>query len=292
MTLSIIIVSWNVKDYLRQCLQSIHEQTHDIDYEIIVVDNASHDGSAEMVRNDFPNVRLLVNVCNVGFARANNQGAEIAEGDWLCFLNDDIQLIENSLAIMLKRIQNNSHIGLLGCRLLFPDYSPQESVRRFPTLYDQLFILLKLHHFFPNHPLMQDYYMQNMEYKIEQEVDQVMGACMMMATSDFKKLQGFDEHFFLWFEEVDLQKRVRDLLQKSVMYTPCTTMIHAKSVSFNKVQSVTRQRRFNQSMQWYFRKHHGRRSAMIIGMVHPLSMLLAMMVTLGRLWKKPNHNFQ
>lgn len=288
MELSVIIVSWNAKEYLRQCLQSIQKFTVGVDYEIIVVDNASHDGSAAMVKAEFPGVRLLSNVRNVGFARANNQGAEIARGEWLFFCNDDVFLTENSLKVLLEKCRHDPQqmIGIIGCHLLFPDGTHQDSVRREPTLRDQILILTKLHHLVPYHPALQHYLAADMDYSKEQDVDQVMGACMMMSKHDFMKLHGFDEKFFLWFEEVDLQRRVRTVLRKRVVYTPATCMVHAKSKSFQQLSSVTNQRRFNASLHWYFQKHVGRKASAVISIMQPLSIVLAMLVTFSRLWQQ------
>ncbi len=146
MMLSIIIVSWNVRDLLQKCLESIFKYTQNIDFEVIVVDNASKDGSVMMVEEKFPKVELIANQKNLGFAKANNQGIDKAQGKYILVLNGDTELIDSSLEKLVDLMEENKEWPILGCKLLNSDKSLQESVRRFPKFFDQFLILLKLHH--------------------------------------------------------------------------------------------------------------------------------------------------
>lgn len=278
MDISVIIVTMNQKQFLKDCLQSIHEKTKGVDYEVIVSDNGSVDGSNEMVKKDFPWVTLIENKKNLGFGTANNVGAKKASGDVLFFLNDDTQLTENSLKKVYTKVMNEPSIGCLGFHLLFPDGSHQESVRRYPQLSDQAILLTKMHNFFPNLGPIQRYLAQDFDYTKEQDVDQVMGACMIMRKEVFERANGFDEAFFVWFEEVDLQKRIHENQGLRIVYSPFTEMIHVKGATFGKFLSYRAQRLFNDSMRKYFFKHHGIVKTILLILLQPLSIILALLV--------------
>lgn len=273
MKVSVIIVTWNSSAHIAPCLASIKEKTTGIDYEVIVVDNASTDGTADLIEKDFPWVHLISNTTNDGFGRANNLGAREATGELLFFLNDDTVLTENSIQIMSEKMSDS--IGVLGCHLTFTDGSHQDSVRRDPQFKDQFVILTKLHNFFPR--MIEHYLATETDYTKEQDVEQLMGACMMMRRSEFKKHNGFDPRFFIWFEEVDLIKRIRES-GKRIVYTPATQLIHLKGQSFGKVISVKKQRMFQKSQRQYFFKHHGILKTAALISVHPLGLLLSCMV--------------
>lgn len=275
MHLSIIIVTWNAKQYLQHCLSSINKFTRDLAYEIIVVDNGSEDGSIQMVKDSYPGVKLIENSKNLGFAAANNIGAAQAQGEILCFLNDDIELTENSLKIGFDEVTADNSIGVLGYHLKFPDGSHQDSVRRYPKLIDQIMVLTKLHNFFSKSKIVSYYLCKDFDYTRRQEVEQVMGACMFIPRIVFNKVGGFDERYFVWFEEVDLQKEIKKRLGLKTVYTPATEMIHVKGATFGKIVSVTNQRRLNSSMRKYFLKHHGFMQYIVIVAFQPLSMVLA-----------------
>ncbi|MFH1426652.1 MAG: glycosyltransferase family 2 protein [Candidatus Kerfeldbacteria bacterium] len=275
MDASIIIVSWNVRDLLSKCLQSIYTYTNDLDFEVIVVDNASTDGSAAMVKDTFPQARLIENDANVGFAAANNQGAKDAKGRVLVFLNDDVQLTSNAVERMVRQIESDNSIGVLGCRMKFPDGSHQDSVRHFPGVRDQLLILLKLHNIFPTLPALRRYFATGMDYNKEQKVDQVMGACMVIRNEIFKRVNGFDDGYRLWFEEVDLQKRIQKRLGLSAVYTPNVEIIHVKGASFFQNLSLQNQAYLNRSMRRYFHRHHSPGAYLLIAALQPFSYALA-----------------
>ena len=147
MKVSVVIVSWNVHDLLSQCLQSLRQQGTDL--EIIVVDNHSLDDSTTMVHNDFPEVRLIANSVNQGFAAANNQGFRLASGDYILMLNPDTLVRPQAVEKLALYLSNHPEIGIIGPALLNPDNSRQRSVRRNPTVWDQTTVLLKLMNIIP-----------------------------------------------------------------------------------------------------------------------------------------------
>lgn len=276
---SISIVSWNVREQLRLCLQSIQHYTSGCSYEIIVVDNASHDGSADMVEHDFPQIKLIRNSTNRGFGAANNQAVAMAQGRTILFLNDDCQFTSNILPQLPSILQNNTTVGLVGIKLLNPDGSIQPQVRAMPTILDQTIIQLKLHHFFPG--LIKRYLMTDFDYQQSQVVPQVMGAFMYMPLSLAKAYGPFDEAFFVWFEEVDLQKRLQaDGFE--VWYEASLQCVHAQGQSFQQLRRPSAQRLFNRSLRSYMRKHHGQLAYLWFLILHPCSMMLAYVAQLVR----------
>ncbi|MBI2411045.1 MAG: glycosyltransferase family 2 protein [Candidatus Kerfeldbacteria bacterium] len=293
MDISVMIVTFNSANHIRDCLRTIKAQTQGITYEVMVTDNASTDGTPEIIKKEFPWVRLIENTVNRGFGVANNQAAEMATGEVLFILNDDTVLKENSLKLFHDTLMSDKSIGVLGCHLIFPDGRHQDSVRRYPRISDQAIILSKLHNFFPNLGSIRRYLAQDIDYAKEQEVDQVMGACMVMRREVFERAHGFDERFFVWFEEVDLQKRIHEEQGLRIVYSPLTEIIHLKGATFGKVMTLTNQRRLNRSMRQYFYKHHGIMAAAVLTMLQPFSLLLAWLVHVytqsGRDIKKLKH---
>jgi len=147
--LSIIIVNWNTKDLLRNCLFSIYKERKSISLEIFVVDNASSDGSSEMVKREFPLVKLIRNKKNVGFARANNQAIKESKGKYILLLNTDTVILNGALDKMVKFMDTHSDVGVCGPKLLNEDGSLQAYYYAFPTLWNQLFLFLGFHRIFP-----------------------------------------------------------------------------------------------------------------------------------------------
>ncbi|EKD75979.1 MAG: hypothetical protein ACD_43C00264G0004 [uncultured bacterium] len=273
MQLSIIIVSWNVKALLQRCLTSVYQYTTELEFEVFVVDNASHDGSADMVATEFPQVHLIRNSVNKGFGAANNQALHLARGEYILFLNDDTEIFSNIFETLYQKMSELPQtVAMLGCQLTNPDGSIQESVRSFPTLWDQSIILLKLHHLWPN--LIQKYVCKDFDYTREQSVDQVMGAFMWARTQPIKAIGGFDEKYFVWFEEVDMQKTLRQR-GYSILYTPLVSCLHVKGQSFKQVRKPKAQLMFNKSLRYYFQKNHSWFAWLWISALQPASLALA-----------------
>lgn len=254
--ISFVIVSWNVRDQLRRCLESIlHAQKRTGEaYEIVVIDNASSDKSAQMVTSLFPSVRLIKNDTNVGFAAACNQGAAIATGSYLFFLNPDTELMADGVGCLRDFLLEQPNVGIVAPKLLYEDGELQPSVRRYPTALVMVFLLLKLHRFLSWTVVWRRYMYNNFDYQSLRAVDQVMGAAMLMPKNIFDKLNGFDSGFFIWFEEVDLCKRVKEA-GYLVFFNPEVTIVHTRSKSFAQQNIIWRQRQFSRSARWYASKH-------------------------------------
>jgi hypothetical protein len=273
--LSIIIVSWNSEKWLQICLQSIFDQTSDISFEVIVIDNNSQDKSVQIALNSFTGVKVIENADNKGFAQAVNQGMEVAQGRYICLLNPDTKLVDRAMEQMVAYMDEYSQIGILGPHLMNEDETTQPSVRRFPRLSDQLRIVLKLHHAFPDSRAMRKYLWRDFNYRVEQQVDQVMGAVFMIRREVMNQIGIFDEHFFLWFEEVEYCKRMVDRTDYVTFYYPEAHVIHYGGDSFDKVDMPTKQKWYLKSVRYYFRRQKKYFSYLVLLFFSPLSRFLA-----------------
>jgi len=195
-SLSIIIVaSHQSRGILRACLQSIQRETPHASYEVIVSDNATTDDCPAMLREEFPSVRVLANGSNLGFARGNNRALAIATGHWVCLLNSDTIVHEQALERMAAYLKTHPEIGVLGCRLLNPDGSLQLSCYDFPSLREVWMGLTGLHRL-ASRPCL--------DPTATHRVDWVMGACLMLERAWATTLQGFDETYAIYGEDLDL----------------------------------------------------------------------------------------
>jgi GT2 family glycosyltransferase len=174
--LSIIVVNWNTSDLLAKCLRCVQSTVKQTTYEIWVVDNASSDGSVDMLRRDFPDVKLVANTQNVGFARANNQAMRLAAGCYLLLLNSDAFVKDNTIDTMVRFMDARPDAGLAGCKLLYEDGRLQPSCSTFPTLATELTIAFGLDKLFPKSRVFGKYMMTDWDYHDSREVDVIMGA--------------------------------------------------------------------------------------------------------------------
>jgi O-antigen biosynthesis protein len=252
--LSIIIVSWNVKDLLRKCLASVEMNKNIIDLEVFVVDNASHDGSAEMVKQEFPWVKLTASKENLGFAKGNNLAIKQATGEYVLLLNPDTEIFSDTLGKSLQFMRSHSDVGAMGCRMIYADGKSQLSIRNFPTLWPVFLMLIKAPKIFSELKAIKKYLAEDFDYNKTQTVDQIMGAYMIIPKIALDKVGLLDERFFNWFEEVDFCKRLWQSGYK-VYYFSDTKIIHHGGKSFGQQSIVNNQRVFFSSALKYFLKH-------------------------------------
>lgn len=270
---TILIVNWNVRDLLARCLESIFSHTRGVTFEVIVIDNASSDGSPRMVADRFPQVRLFAESVNHGFSKANNLGLRHACGRHIVFLNPDTELIENSIKTLVDILDTRPEIALLAPRLLFGDHSLQTNVKRDPTVCDQMLIALKVHHFFKP-ACLRRYLAHDFRYDQDARVEQVMGAALAARGSAIKKLGGWNESYFVWWEDIDLCTSAREA-GYGVFYSPATTIIHHEGRSFAQQRSVQKQIRFMRGMRTYFKTHRSWHEWLLITILTPFSIALA-----------------
>lgn len=256
MDLSIIIVSWNVKEKLEDNLRAVFNSKGDFSYEVFVVDNDSKDGSVKMLEEKFPQVKLIVNDDNLGFAKANNQAISKASGDFILLLNPDMKVSLDTLNNSLTWAKNNSQALVSGCKLVNMEAEVIKQVRRFPRLSDQLLITTKLARLFPS--LLNKYIVSSFDYEQAAKVDSIRGAYFMINKKEYQKISGFekpylDERYFIWFEEVDFCRHIKEL-GAEVWYNPTATCLDYTGASFSQVKRGVTQRYFRDSMLTYFKK--------------------------------------
>jgi GT2 family glycosyltransferase len=221
---SIVIVNWNTINLLKDCIQSIIENARQSAYEIIVVDNGSQDGSVEMVKQHFPAVILLENRENVGFVKANNQGFARCKGRYVLLLNSDTVILDHAIEKTIQYIDTDNQIGAVGCKLLYPDRSFQNSCFRFPSITGSLLNAIGLPQMFPG--LNWDRYGKaDRLWTTPTQVDCVMGSFMLIPRAYLKEIGYFDETFFMYAEETDLCYRIKRQ-GKKVVYFPGASIIH------------------------------------------------------------------
>ena len=230
--LSIIIVSYNTKQLLDDCLASIKAAVPPPNgLEVIVVDNASTDGSPEMVQRQYPTVTLIACQENLGFSAANNRGATIAQGAHILFLNSDTRLSQEALTQPLAYLQTQPHIGAVTVKLLYPNgQRDPDNHRGFPTPWNALCHFSGLSHLFPHIPRFNQYYQSYRDFNQTHTIEVVAGSYMMMPTPLFQQLGGWDETYFFYGEDIDLCYRIHQAGYQLVYY-PHVEVIHYKGAS-------------------------------------------------------------
>lgn len=265
MQVSIIIVNYNTKDLLYQCINSIYKKTESIDYEIIVSDNGSTDGSIEMLKTTFPNVRVIENDANLGFGKANNIGIQVAKGKYLLLLNSDTYLLDDSIKVFYDFMENdsNANVACVGGDLLDEEGEKQPSYGNFPSVFDSI-SQLGFYKFY------KPYYKNKVavgvinESESIKEVDYICGADMFLRKSLMDKVGYFDENFFLYYEETEMSFRINKSGYKSVLL-PEVKIVHLEGGTQKKEnESLFKVEEMAKSRKLYFQKCHGILTALII----------------------------
>jgi GT2 family glycosyltransferase len=278
--LSIIIVNYNVKEFIQNLLHSIVKATTGIKYEVIIIDNASNDGSVEFIREKFPEVKLIVNSINRGFSRANNQGLSVAEGEYLLLLNPDTLLREDTLDKMIAFFKSTPEAGLAGCKILNPDGTLQLACRRsFPGPWTSFCKVTGLSSFFPNNRIFARYNLTYLDENQTYEVDAVSGSFMMLKKEIYKKIGGLDEQFFMYGEDLDLCYRIQKAGYK-VFYVHSTQIIHYKGES-TKRSGIDETKIFYEAMNLFVKKHFSS-SMLVEAILHSAIALRKLFAFLGR----------
>jgi GT2 family glycosyltransferase len=263
---SIIVVSFNTRDTTLKCLRELKSAAEGIDSQIIVVDNASTDGSVDAIRSAMPEVTIISNGVNVGFASANNQALAGAKGRFILLLNSDAFMQSGGVAAMVDYLRQNPQIAAVGPRLLNADGSLQISCFPFPSPWRAWVENLWLSRVFSGAKLIGDY--RQWDHNSPRVVDFVSGACMMIRREVYEQIGGFDDRFFMYAEETDWQKRMWRNGWK-IAFTPAAVVTHLGGGSKNDANR-SRLNFFN-SLDIYEYKHHGLmglillRCAMIVG---------------------------
>lgn len=254
-TLSVIIVSWNVRELLKRALHSITNSWGERPgLEIIVVDNASSDGTPAMVERDFPDVTLIASPENRGYGAGNNQGIAAARGEYILVLNPDVELVSDALPRLVDFAEIRPEVGLVAPQLLTPEGEIQSSRRRFPTLPVLFLESTWLQMLLPERSL-RHYYAKDAPDTSTQSLDWVQGAAMLVRRSVVEKVGGFDEAFFMYSEELDWCRRIKEAGWE-IVYYPEARIIHHEGKSSEQVVPA-RHIYFQSSKIHYTRKYHG-----------------------------------
>jgi len=269
MDLSIIIVNWNTKDLLLQCLESLCQGAKGIEKEIFVVDNSSSDGSGTAVRKRFPEINLIENQVNLGFARANNQAFSLSSGEYLLLLNPDTQVRGDAIEKMVAFMNNQPKTGIAGAQLLNVDGSKQNSIANFPSLATELLNKSFLRWLFP-----EKFPGKETDYPGPVEVDSVIGACMMVRQKAMEQVGLLDEDYFLFLEETDWCYRMKKAGWK-IYHIPQAEILHFQGKSAEAEKGKARIE-YYRSRYHYFSKNRGsfQSSVLFIGLIIKLSVEL------------------
>ena len=246
MKLSIVIVNYNTLPELRKCLRSVFSSEAGFGFEVFVVDNASADGSASMVKSEFPEVNLIENADNLGYAKANNVALKKAQGQYCLLLNPDVVVTPETFDKMISFMDNDPMVGISGCRVVKPDGSLDKASRRsFPNLKNSLLHFLGLG---------SDYNLDLPDDQIA-EIDSVVGAFLLIREEVIEKIGLLDEAFFMYGEDLDWCYRAKAAGYK-VMYAPITTVVHHKGSASKKTPKKALYE-FHRAMWIFYDKHYG-----------------------------------
>jgi len=234
MDLSIIIVTWNSQDFIRACLDSIFSQ-EGVSPEVFVVDNNSSDKTCEIIRKNYPQVDLIRNPVNLGYAKANNQALKLAQGEFILFLNPDTKLYPDILKKMLDFMRGYPEIAALGPKLLNPDGTIQPSCREFPKYSTLLWEFTGLSRLFPRSKIFGAWKMGYFNHQETREVDQPMASALLVRKNVLDELGFLDERFPIFFNDVDLCYRIRKTGRKTIFY-PEAKLVHYKGKSVEMIK--------------------------------------------------------
>lgn len=247
MKLSIVIICWNDLKVIPACLKSIYDETREIDFEVIISDNGSTDGSLAWIRQNYPQARILENNANLGYAKGNNAGIAAVDpsAEYILILNPDTIIHDRGLDKWMAYADKHPEAGAFGCRVLNSDGSYQDPARPFPTNWHYFLVALRLRQ--------NDY--GGFKGEVEREIDWQSGCCVLFRAGLLKELDGFDPRFFYHFEEVDLCYRVWQA-GKKILHTPEVTITHLGGQSVGRFPTRFELEKYRNRYR-YFHKHYG-----------------------------------
>lgn len=279
MDLSIIIVNYNVKFFLEQCLYSVQKAITSINAEIIVVDNASSDNSMTELPQRFPFVQFIPNKQNLGFAKANNIGLQQATGKYILFLNPDTILSEDTLQLCIRFIEQHPEAGALGIKMIDGQGNYlKESKRGFPSPLTALYKLSGLTALFPRSKTFAKYYLGHLDENNSHEVDVLSGAFFLTKKEVLGKTGSFDERFFMYAEDIDLSYRIQQAGYKNY-YFAGSQIVHFKGESTNK-NSLHYTKLFYGAMSQFVKKHYSKSSSFFYILVINIGIALRAGITM------------
>jgi len=279
-------VNWNTRDLLCHCLQSIIDTIRRARFEIWVINNGSTDGSVEMIEQEFPQVQLVCNDANMGFAKANNIGIQRSRGRYVCLINSDVQLLDGCLDRLFEYMELNPNIALAGPRILNSDRSLQISCYAFPTVFNTLCHSFGLDRLFPRSNRLGGLYRKYWPYDTVRRVEVVSGCFCMVRREAIEKVGLLDENFFMYMEDFDWCKRFRDA-GLEIQYFPYVAAVHYGGGSSGHAPQIFTIEAARSSIL-YWRKHHGRIGMLYISFLLFVRHLLRVIVGKVWCWFKPS----
>lgn len=263
--LSIVIVSWNARDYLAECLESLAHYCSHRSSEVIVVDNASTDGSGEMVARRFPEVNLIQNKSNLGFAKANNLGIGKSSGKYVCLINSDVKFVQDCFTPLTAYMQENPHVAMLGPQMLDSNLRVRRSTMRFPTVWNSMCRALGLDRIFKGSRFFGGQMVTDFDHTHTADVEVLNGWFLMVRREALERVGLLDERFFMYGEDIDWCYRFHRAGLRTVF------VAEARAVHYGGASSANAPVRFQIEMYrangQYWRKHHGRIAAVIYFMI-------------------------
>ncbi len=255
---SVIIVNWNTKELLRDCLRSVIDESGRVTLETIVIDNASTDGSVEMVRSEFPSVKLITNTTNEGFARPNNKGMECSSGEFVFLLNSDAVLTKGSLGTLVDFMKQTGVAGACGPMLLYPDGTLQKSVKGFPTLWTHFCDMAGLDRIFPRSRVFARGEMPYFSYDTTAEVDHTMAAAFLVRREVIARIGMLDERFRIYYNDMDWCYRMKSAGWK-IFFVPASRVVHHLGRTVEKInQDFSHFEELHNNVMLFYQKHYGR----------------------------------
>jgi GT2 family glycosyltransferase len=283
---SVVIVNWNARNYLRDCLVSLRETRDPSDVEVIVVDNASTDGSPDMVAAEFPEVRLIRSKENLGFAAGNNLGLRNASHPFIALINSDVIVDRDCLDRLASFLESHSEVGLVGPKVFGRDGMLQRTCWRLPTLWNTTCRVLALDNVFPHWPLFSGREMRHWNHDNQAEVEVLSGCFWMVRRSAANEVGGLDERFFFYAEDLDWCKRFREAGWKVVF------VAEARATHFGGASSGTAPMRYSiellRANLAYWKKHHGFMGQVafyLLSLFHHILRLVLRTTKAAALWK-------
>jgi len=259
--LAVVILSWNTRELLERCLATVVGQEHGLALEVCVVDNASRDGSAELVAAKFPSVKLLRNGVNEGYARGNNQGARATTAPLLLLLNSDTEVRPGALAKLAHVLRRFPEYGAVAPKLVNPDGSVQRACMRFPTLVDGFLFDSWFERKFGRSEAVRRYFMDDFDHQGDADVDQPPGAALMMRRADWDAVGGFDERLWLFYNDVELCRRLHDRGQR-IRYVASAEVLHHRGKSTAQYRDFAGEWVVNRVR--YFKLRHGAKGSLVL----------------------------
>ncbi|MDP2209413.1 MAG: glycosyltransferase family 2 protein [Bacteroidota bacterium] len=253
---SIVFTNWNTRDFMRDCINSVVEKTQGLTYEIIVVDDGSTDGSVEMLKKEFPDVKIIVNEKNLGVAKAYNRGVARVQGRYVQMLNTDMILINNAIKILLDFLENHPEAGACGAWLRNRDMSSQVSYGNFPSFSQAFIDALFLNDLFPRAGLPNRGTIPQETVKAPFETEYLTGASMLIRKGVIDEMGFFDETFTSYCEETDFCYRIKHHKKLKQYFVPAAQIIHFGGASFSKVRKYQIQLLYS-GYNKFLTKHHG-----------------------------------